>query len=488
MRLAVIGTGPSGWSTTKKLLSLGHDVTVIDTGLVESDTTSDLQAGRSHLSKKMFFGSDLPYRSFPSGPSHASNQVNPLSSFAKGGLSLVWGATMLPYCPEDTTEWPKHISTLEKYFVEIVGEIPVTGEFDGLSAAYGDFYSRNGISPSSRINRLLESYSTLKDDEISVGVSRLAVETGIPGINGCIYCNKCITGCPSNLIWNSRDPINGATYLKSRLNKIEETVSGVNLEVIDINGVSSVIGGYEKVFLGCGPIETFRILASSGLVDKSVVLKDSATFFLPLIALPKLGFRSDNSFGLAQVFIRLGKSDSKPSSQFQLYEYAEDLISRAQNALPFGKFLPKTILRFALKRMLVGIGYLDGKFSPSIKIILLENGSIFTELDSEGMTIKQRNQRIQESIKRLSQSIRSQGLLPLRSLTQIALPGEGVHFGAWLPMGEKSDLLGRPIGSHNIHVIDSSVLPSIAPGPITFTVMANARRIAEQAVSQDFET
>lgn len=482
MRLAVIGTGPSGWSTTKKLLSLGHDVTVIDTGLVESDRTIDLRTVRSHLSKKVFFGSDLPYRTFPSGPLHASSQVNPLSSFAQGGLSLVWGATMLPYCSEDTMEWPKQISDLEKYFIEITGEIPVTGEFDSLSTAYGDFYSRKGISPSQRMIRLLESYSTLKDDEVLVGVSRLAVETGAPGISGCIYCNKCITGCPSNLIWNSRDPINGATYLKLRLNKIEETTSGVNLEVIDVNGVSSVLGGFERVFLGCGPLETFRILASSGLVENTVVLKDSGTFFLPLIALPKLGFRSDNFFGLAQVFIRLGKSDSKPSSQYQLYEYADDWISRAQRALPLGKFIPKTILRFFLKRMVVGIGYLDGNFSPSIKINLLENGSIFTELDSAGVTIKQRNQRIQESIKRLSQSIRSRGLLPLHSLIQIALPGEGVHFGAWLPMGERSDLLGRPIGCHNIHVVDSSVLPSIAPGPITFTVMANARRIAEQAV------
>jgi choline dehydrogenase-like flavoprotein len=50
-------------------------------------------------------------------------------------------------------------------------------------------------------------------------------------------------------------------------------------------------------------------------------------------------------------------------------------------------------------------------------------------------------------------------------------------------MGERSDLLGRPNGCHNIHVVDSSVLPTIAPGPITFTVMANARRIAEEAVN-----
>jgi choline dehydrogenase-like flavoprotein len=49
-------------------------------------------------------------------------------------------------------------------------------------------------------------------------------------------------------------------------------------------------------------------------------------------------------------------------------------------------------------------------------------------------------------------------------------------------MGKGSDLLGRPNGFQRIHVVDSSVLPSIAPGPITFTVMANAMRIAEESV------
>ena len=49
-------------------------------------------------------------------------------------------------------------------------------------------------------------------------------------------------------------------------------------------------------------------------------------------------------------------------------------------------------------------------------------------------------------------------------------------------MGESSDLLGRPNGYQRIHVIDSSILPSIAPGPITFTVMANAVRIVEESM------
>ena len=132
--------------------------------------------------------------------------------------------------------------------------------------------------------------------------------------------------------------------------------------------------------------------------------------------------------------------------------------------------------------MLVGIGYLDGLNSPSIQMRLLEDGSLISTLETTGINFKQRNRSVRVAIKRLSTYSRRLGLLPVPFLTQTALPGEGVHFGSWLPMGDKSDMLGRPIGSRNIHVVDSSVLPTIAPGPITFTVMANAMRIAKEAV------
>jgi choline dehydrogenase-like flavoprotein len=42
----------------------------------------------------------------------------------------------------------------------------------------------------------------------------------------------------------------------------------------------------------------------------------------------------------------------------------------------------------------------------------------------------------------------------------------------------KSDKWGRPFGFKKVHIIDSSVLPSIPATTITLTVMANAARIA----------
>jgi hypothetical protein len=483
MKIAIIGSGPSGWAATRTLIELGHDVTLIDSSLIERDASAnDIKKIDSTLNRKLYFGSDLPYRNFPFGPSINSEEVNPIFSFASGGLSLVWGATMLPYCKEDTLNWPIDLSSLENEFYELSKVIPITGVSDGLSTTYGNFYSRRGIMPSNRIVNILEHFAHIDVPEIQVGLARLAVETGTDAIEGCVYCNKCLNGCPLNLIWSTKDFNFKTKNLKLRVLKLKESSRGVEVEAVDIDGENQVLDGFEKVFLATGSIESFRILANSKIVSQEGTLKDSATFFLPLIALPKLGKLLHNSFGLSQVFIRLNKNDTKVASQFQLYEYSEELILRAKKALPLGAIIPSSILRFFLKRMMVAIGYLDGADSPGIQMRLLDNGSVLNSLALDGKGWEERNQTIKLSIKRLSKHIRKSGLLPVPFLTQIALPGEGVHFGSWLPMGEKSDLLGRPIGSNHIHVVDSSVLPTIAPGPITFTVMANAMRIAKAAV------
>ncbi|MCB0324359.1 MAG: hypothetical protein KDD69_12335, partial [Bdellovibrionales bacterium] len=42
----------------------------------------------------------------------------------------------------------------------------------------------------------------------------------------------------------------------------------------------------------------------------------------------------------------------------------------------------------------------------------------------------------------------------------------------------QSDALGTPYGFRNLHVVDSTVLPSLPGTTVTLPVMANAHRIA----------
>ena len=128
--------------------------------------------------------------------------------------------------------------------------------------------------------------------------------------------------------------------------------------------------------------------------------------------------------------------------------------------------------------MFMSIGYLDSHHSPQISMVLdAEDNVLLSKISSTPISVREEIKFIINSTRR---DLRRLGLRALKPLIQYSAPGAGAHSGGWLPMGKSSDLLGRPNGMKNVHVIDSSVLPSIPAGAITFTVMANAVRITSE--------
>ncbi len=93
------------------------------------------------------------------------------------------------------------------------------------------------------------------------------------------------------------------------------------------------------------------------------------------------------------------------------------------------------------------------------------------------------NRHVVAMLGRLRAIARPLRAVPLRPLLQVWEPGRGIHVGGSFPMSAnptdlETVLLGRPAGLHRVHVVDSSVFPTVPPTTITYTVMANAQRIA----------
>jgi choline dehydrogenase-like flavoprotein len=79
-------------------------------------------------------------------------------------------------------------------------------------------------------------------------------------------------------------------------------------------------------------------------------------------------------------------------------------------------------------------------------------------------------------------------MLPIGCLAQVGQPGKGNHLGGSFPMRHTpgdwhTDTLGRLARWERIHLVDASVLPSVPASTITFSVMANAYRIAGAAAT-----
>lgn len=476
MNIAVVGSGPSGWATALKLIELGHNVTVFDGGVSKESHISN--SSIVAINQKLLRGSDFPYRMFQNGPTINQQGTNLAFSFATAGLSLVWGATMLPYSFDEFDLWPLKFSDMDMYYRQISETVPISGVVDSLEKKYEPYLSRPPLLSSTRVMKFLEEAKVVANERISVGASRLAIKSRGTDELSCNYCGSCLVGCPRNLIWyappiknNKINYVAGVRLLSLSENKL------ITLNFVDKNAKESNYN-FDKVFLATGNIETFRILATSKIIDSKADLLDSATFFIPFRLKSRYGKPEKAKYSLSQAFIRIEDDCYKPL-QIQIYDFSEDLVERAQKRLPLGEKIPKWILRIPLRRLFVGIGYLDGFDSPLIRMQLADNGDV--ELTPVYRDAKSTQSKVEEVLKNNREFFRKVGLVPIKKLIQYALPGEGVHAGGWLPMGVTSDVLGRPHGLRNVHVVDSSIFPTIPAGAITYTVMANAMRIAEEA-------
>lgn len=95
---------------------------------------------------------------------------------------------------------------------------------------------------------------------------------------------------------------------------------------------------------------------------------------------------------------------------------------------------------------------------------------------------------INRVVKELFSNFSSIGVWPILPLTKIGLPGDGNHIGGVFPMKRapvqwESDAYGRVKGWQRIHIVDASVMPTLPAPTLSYSVMANAHRIASKVVA-----
>src|SRR4051794_28775168 len=77
---------------------------------------NDIGAGSSGIRLKLAYGSDYPYRQPLGATPVVCRDSESKASYARGGLSTVWGSAVLPYRQEDMTGWPIGVAELESAY------------------------------------------------------------------------------------------------------------------------------------------------------------------------------------------------------------------------------------------------------------------------------------------------------------------------------------------------------------------------------------
>jgi choline dehydrogenase-like flavoprotein len=503
----VVGSGPAGVACAHALLQRGARVTMLDAGLdLEAHRKAQVATLRSKspqqwdaeslqfirdgvsveaggIPLKMAYGSSFPYRE-PAPMPIAYDGAEGKPSFARGGLSNVWGASVMPFRTEDMTEWPFTAQDLEPHYRATLGLIPYSARHDMLADSFPLYGDPRALKTSAQADALLRDLASARTT-LRFGASRLAVDAH------CVYCALCMYGCPYGYIYNSADTLDGLrkhpgfTYRPGIVvQRIEEGSSHVELSGVTVAGETPFSMSVERAFLACGVFSTARImLASLDAYGETVRAADNCYFLLPL-----LRYSSESSVPhealhtLAQVFLELDDPAVGPYTvHLQVYTYNELFRRQLRNMV--GP-LSGIAARGLLGRLLLIQGYLHSGLSSGINLSLDRDGTLTLAAE--------RNAKTRPALSALKRRLWSERgamrAFPVSPAMRVGKPGRGFHTGGTFPMRDRprrleTDVDGRPHGFSRLHLVDSSVFPTLPATTITLSVMANAHRIGSAVVA-----
>ncbi len=518
----VIGSGPAGVSAAMALAGQGRAVTLIDAGeriepenaalrsrlaavepveWDEGDVAALLRPLRDEQTDLMRpFGSEFPFRD-PYGLFGAAGpprDVELRPSFATGGLSNGWGASVLPYRSEDLVEWPIDAADLAPDYAAVRDFMPIAARSDELQRLFPalEIEEDTSLPPSSQAAELLARLDGAREQLARLGLhfgqSRVAVAS-----RACRRCRMCLFGCPYQAIFHAGSVLE---RLRERpgfehreglyATRFEESEAGVRVLCRSTsNGEELTLQG-DRLFVGCGVLPTAQlVLRSLDHYDERVPLLDSQHFHLPMLQTWRRRGdpASESLHALTQLFVELIDPEiDRRTVHFQLYTHNDFYASDMRKRLGRAAFLASPLIGWMSRRLIVAQGFLHSDVSPSVEMALSREGDAAT-LRLAPIANPEVERVVARARGRLARALGPLGLRALTPLSRLGAVGSSFHCGGSFPMREspvglESDTLGRPAGLARVHLIDASVFPSIPATTITLSVMANAHRIARRAV------
>ena len=518
----VIGSGLSGVSAAVALVNRGARVSIIDVGFdlerEKSEMVHQLQAvdkdewdpdaisafkenvvvHSGGVDVKYVYGSNYPYRGMDCHQPVKMEGAKMVRTLARGGLSTVWGGSILPYRDCDISDWPINVEDLAPHYSAVLSFMCHSGRKDELSEIYPLYDERYEMlrlctQAKSLLYDLEENRIALKGENFYFGSSRLAVGIGRPhhGSKDCVYCGMCLYGCPN---WNIYSSAFTLDYLESDgklsyhkgvlVDRIIEKNGEIVIHGKRLDDSSKVEFRGSHVFLAAGPVSSTRILLESmEEFERPLVIKHSDHFQIPLIRYKKTGnVRTEELNTLSQIFIELiDASISENTIHMQVYAYNDLYLAMINRLLgPMAGPLNRPVDEI-VGRLLIIKGYLHSNISSHV--LAHFDGGNRGKLVMEGYPSNRARKAVRKIARKIFRNRKYFRAVPMSFMVSLGEPGIGNHSGGSFPMRKRpgkfeTDYLGRPYGFKNLHVVDSTIFPSIPATTISLTVMANAHRIA----------
>jgi hypothetical protein len=466
----------------------------------------------------LYPGADAEYYGLPPSKNYVLESVSdyrwradgfkPLASFAQGGLAQAWTGGSYPFNDAELSDFPFAHRDIGPYYDLVARRIGISGAVDDLARfmpVHDHLQPPLDLDEHSRV--LLGAYEKrrqrLNDGRgCYMGRSRIAtISRDHNGRRACDYKGRCLWGCPSYSLYTP-----GLTLDECLRFDRFRYQPGVYVSHFEIDGqhrVRTVVartrtGSLERVpadtlVLGAGALSSCRIFLesiyrSTGQRVALTGLMDNQQILMPFVNLPMIGRRYDpNSYQYHQ--IGLGLEADRP------HEYVHGQITTLKTALihPLVQTLPfdfKTALSL-FRNLHAALGLVNVNLHDTRRAtntLTLEPG----ERDAPGRLLihyqvaPEQAEQIRSATRRVRGALLSLNCVVAPGKSHVRPMGASVHYAGLLPMTDKAapwttTSEGQSRDVENLFFADGTTFPFLPAKNLTFTLMANAARIADRA-------
>jgi choline dehydrogenase-like flavoprotein len=429
-------------------------------------------------------------------PEFRADGFAPLYSFARGGLAEVWTAGCYPFDDRDLHDFPFGYSALEPYYSLIAERVGVSGTEDDLTAT---FPLHGGLQEPLKADvhstELLEAYRRNREYlnrklGCIMGRARLAVlSRDFDGRQTCNYSGRCLWGCPRLALYTPSITLSrcqqfpnfkylGNLYADHFRTDSTGRVRGLIAQTA--NGAEHEVPATTLVLaagtLGSAKIFLTSMYRDSGHVPELRGIMDNRQILMPFVNLRMLGRQwSPDTYQYHQVAMAVNVNGELIHGLITTLKTA--LIHPLVQTLPFDLASSISVFRGIHGALgLININFPDHRRDEN-----------YLSLDSSGrLLIHYRPaagepERLRQTIRAFRKILRKLGCFAPKQMIHVRPMGASVHYAGTFPMGSACDEVGASLDVEGVYFADGSTFPSLPAKNLTFTLMANAARIADQA-------
>lgn len=534
MRVVVVGTGPSGVHCALTLLRKGHEVVLIDGGRTgpvppAPDTSFNRLKDTLPDPARYFLGDDLSGITLPSTEKeyygippdkeyifdvpdtfrYRSSGFEPLFSFARGGLAQTWTGGCYPFNDAELAAFPFGCDELMPYYAEVAKRIGITGESDDLARF---FPLHDGLMPPLRLDphstNLMEKYGKQRaklNERHGFYMGRTRVATLSRDMNGrqaCAYLGRCLIGCPRDALYTPSytlreciafDACEYRPGFEVRRLRIGPGGRATGVWAAPVDGGDEVELTGDRVVLAAGALGTTWIVLSTVLHEDGEVLElsglmDNRQVLVPFLNLGMLGKEyAADSYQYHLLGIGLDQPAAREYVHGQVTTLTTALMHPIIQKLPLDLRSSAAVARVAHAALgLVNLNFHDERRDDCR--VSIEPGApgrpptlLLSYVPSPAEPA-----RLRRAIQTLKAGLGTLGCIVPPGMTHIRPMGASVHYAGTLPMSDGSGPWtttshGESRAWPGLFIADGATYPFLPAKNITFTLMANAVRLADQA-------